>query len=148
MPAITLTIEAGGPIINAMVGVSQPRHQALVAAGQTPPNGIMGRFLIDTGASNTCVDPELIAPLALPQIGIVAISTPSTDGNHHFCEQFDACFFIPGAVTNGVGHYIPAIPLMATHLRSQGFDGLIGRDILATCTLTYIGSAGLISLSY
>lgn len=147
MPAITVTIEPGGPIVNVLVGMSAPRIQALQAAGQQPPNPVTGRFLIDTGASGTCVDPALIAPLGLPQIGRVAIATPSTNGQQHFCDQFDCALFIPGAL-NAPGHFIEALPIITAHLQSQGIDGLIGRDILNRCTLTYIGSANLISLSF
>lgn len=147
MPTITLSIEAGGPIITASVHVSQPRFKALTGAGQAPPPAVHGRFLIDTGASHTCVDPDLIAPLALPQIGTVAISTPSTNGVQHFCQQFDCALFIPNS-TGAILHWVPAMPIMATHLKSQGIDGLIGRDVLKNCTLTYIGSSGLMSLSF
>jgi hypothetical protein len=65
MPSVNLNIQSGGPLINALVGVSNPRFQALTAAGQTPPTGVMGTFLIDTGASCTCIDPDLIRGLAI-----------------------------------------------------------------------------------
>ena len=147
MPAITLPIETGGPVVSVMVGMSMPRLSAMQAAGLPTPQMITGRFLVDTGASSTCVDPALIAPLGLPQIGTVAISTPSTNGQQHFCQQFDCALYIPGPV-NTFGHFIEALPIITTHLQSQGIDGLIGRDVLSRCTLTYIGSAGLISLSF
>lgn len=147
MPAITLSIDAGGPIIDAMVHVSQPRFKAMQDAGLAIPPAVTGRFLIDTGASGTCVDPDLIAPLSLPIIGQIPISTPSTNGQQHFCDQFDCALFIPGA-SNGGSHFVPALPVIATHLRSQGIDGLIGRDVLKMCTITYIGTSNIISLSF
>lgn len=43
---------------------------------------------------------------------------------------------------------IGAIPILATHFRSQGIDGLIGRDILNRCMLVYNGITGGVSLAH
>lgn len=147
MPAINVDIEAGGPIVTAIVGVSLPRIQAIQAAGQPVPTPVRARFLVDTGASGTCVDPNVIASLNLPLINQVPIMTPSTNGAPHMCDMYDASFFIPGRDPQR-GFLIPAIQIITTHLSSQGIDGLIGRDILNRCTLIYIGSEGVLSINY
>lgn len=147
MPNINVNIAGGGPLLIAHIAVSLPRLNALSAAGMTPPPPATGTFLIDTGASCTCVDPALLAGLGLQPTGRVAISTPSTAGLPHFCDQFDVSIFIPSAVAT-VGYLIPAIPVVATHLRAQGIDGLIGRDVLKDCTLIYNGTAGLFTIAY
>lgn len=149
MPAIHSNIAAGGggPLLIAHVGVSTPRYQALQTAGLSPPLPITGTFLIDTGASGTCVDSTFIAQLGLQPTGIVSIQTPSTGGGLHRCNQYDISMFIPGA-SAGQGHLIPALPVIETHLRSQGIDGLIGRDIIDSCTFIYNGTAGYFTLAY
>ena len=43
---------------------------------------------------------------------------------------------------------IEAMPVLETHLRSQGIDGLIGRDVLQKCNLVYNGQLNLFTLSY
>ena len=147
MPAITLSFDQNGPIISVFIGISLPRIQAMRSVNVTPAPPALGKFLIDTGASSTCVDPELIDGLGLPMIGQVPIMTPSTNGEQHFCDQFDCSLLMPGR-EGAAGFHIPAMPIITTHLRSQGIDGLIGRDVLRLCTLTYIGSAGIYSLGF
>jgi len=147
MPSINVNIAAGGPLLIVHVGISAPRLQALMAAGQPAPPGTTGTFLVDTGASCTAIDPALLSTLGLQPTGRVSISTPSTVGTPHQCDQFDVSIFIPGSMAT-VGHFIPAIPIVATHLRSQGIDGLIGRDVLKDCTLIYHGTGGFFSIGY
>lgn len=48
-------------MVNAALGVSEARRQALTAAGQPVPPFVPIRALLDTGASVTCVDPTVIA---------------------------------------------------------------------------------------
>lgn len=147
MPCINVNIAAGGPLLIVHIAVSLPRLQALTNAGAAVPPAATGTFLIDTGASCSCADIALIGGLGLQPTGRVAISTPSTAGLPHHCDQFDVSIFIPSSVAT-IGHLIPAIPIVATHLRSQGIDGLIGRDVLADCTLIYNGTAGLFTIAY
>ena len=145
MPSINFGIGPNGPVVIALIGNSTPRVQAMRAAGIEPPSAVQGTFLIDTGASSTCVDPALIQGLGLAPSGRVAIQTPSTGGNHHYCNQYDACLYIPDGKT---GFLIHALPILETSLSAQGIDGLIGRDVIDRCTLVYNGSAKFATLAY
>jgi hypothetical protein len=147
MPSINVNIAAGGPLLIAQVNVSLPRRQALIAVGRDLPSAVSGTFLVDTGASCTCVDPALVASLGLQPTGQVNISTPSTAGRHHVCEQYDVSIFIPSS-TPTAGRLIPAIPILATHLQSQGIDGLLGRDVLNEGIFIYNASAGMFTIAY
>lgn len=147
MPCINVNIATGGPLLIVHIGISMPRIQALQAAGQPIPPPAKGTFLIDTGASCTCVDPALLAGLGIQPTGRVAIGTPSTAGVPHMCDQYDISIIIPGA-PNGGAHVIGAIPVVETHLQSQGIDGLIGRDVLKDCTLIYNGTGGHFAIAY
>ncbi len=147
MPLITVPVEQIGPVLTVAVGVSVPRAGALVAHGQSAPPPVMGRFLLDTGASKTCVDLDLIVPLGLPRINSVLISTPSTGGKPATRDQFDASVIIQGNSPD-VSYLVAAIPIIATHFRSQGIDGLIGRDVIDLCMLVYNGPARTVTLGH
>lgn len=148
MAHFTLQIEPGGPILQAIIFVSQPRIAALTAAGQTVPNPVPIRALVDTGASCTCVDPSVLASLGLTPTGIVRVNTPSTGTTPHSADQFDIALFIPGPPSNPplVFQTIPVIS--SDLLAAQGFHALIGRDILDRCVLIYNGSMKDFTLAF
>ncbi len=147
MPHFTLSLGPNGPVLNAIVAVSQERNAALVAAGQPAPKPQPIRALVDTGASATCVDPSVLAALSLTPTGIVSVSTPSTGGTPHQAEQFDAALIIPAP--QGPALMFRTIPVVASELlEAQGFHALIGRDILDQCIFFYNGSLKLFTLAY
>lgn len=148
MPTIVVPLSAQGPLISVLVGISVPREEAMRAAGQNIAAPIIGTFLIDTGASCTCCDIEFLKPLGLVPTGRMGIMTPSTAaGARHVCDQYDVSLFLTSGNHPG-GHLIQAIPVITTHLKTQGIEGLIGRDVLNGCTLIYHGESAFCSLSY
>ena len=148
MSSVTLPFGVLGPLLQVQVGLSKPHREALTAAGKPVPNFVMGTFLIDTGATGTCVDPGLVQPLGLTPTGAVNIHTPSTNGAHHSCFQYDVALYISGMHANDLGHFVDAMPVMETHLRAQGIDGLLGRDVLERCVLIANGPMGTFTLSF
>lgn len=146
MAHFTLQVTPAGPIIEAFVGVSIPRREALLAAGQTVPNPIHIRGLLDTGASGTCVDPSVLAALGLTPTGTVPVSTPTTGATPVVVDQYDIGLIIPAG--NGQPLLSQTLPVVASELlAAQGFHALIGRDILSQCVFVYNGS-GFFTLSY
>lgn len=65
MPHLALQVSAGGPLIDVVVAVSRARRVALEAAGQSVPNPVLIRALVDTGASCTNIDPVVFVQLGL-----------------------------------------------------------------------------------
>ena len=150
MPHFTLQILPQGALVNALVGVSEARQAALVEAGQSVPDIVSIRALIDTGASGTCIDPSVLHPLNLTPKGKTPVQTPSTGGMAVEADQYDVSIIIP-AFANQAPLILSNLPVICMPLiASMGpnVQALIGRDILAQCLLGYNGSAELFTLAY
>ena len=145
MPHLTLPVGVGGPVIDLLIGVSEPRALALRAAGKTVPANVNARLLVDTGASCTCIDPSVLAPLQLTPTGTTTIHTPSTQGTGHSVNQFDVSIIM---VQSLVWRSWKAWPVIESNLSGQGIHGLLGRDILAHCLMTYDGAAKTFCLGF
>src|SRR6266446_1508046 len=98
MSHFTLQMGLEGPVLNAYIGVSLARAEALTKANQAVPNPVGIRALVDTGASCTCVDPVVFLSLGLTPTGSIAMFTPSTGANPHQADQYDVSLAIPPAV--------------------------------------------------
>lgn len=110
------------------------------------PTPAMGTFLIDTGAMQTNIDPTLLVSLGLTPTGTTLIHTPSTGNTPHPCNTYDVGLIIPGQ--NAQAHIVGAISVIESNFSGQGIHGLIGRDVLAGCHLTYVGPDAAFVLSY
>jgi hypothetical protein len=144
VPTLTDSVGPSGPLIQVLIGVSQPRRQALVAAGQPIPNVETVLGLSDTGASGTCVDRSVIARLGISPRGSTLMHTPSTGPTPHQCSAFDVAFSIP--MDRGVWG-IPELLVLEADFQHQPIDCLIGMDILSRGFLFFNGVTGTISFA-
>lgn len=148
MPSITLGVSQAGPTVNILLGPSTLLADAMRAAGLVPPANVMALFLVDTVASHTVVDANVIRPLGLNPTGTVMCHTPSTAGTAVPMYQYDLMIYVPSQGERTLGWYIDSIPVTASSFDGQSISGLIGRDILDRGLLIYNGAAGQFTLSY
>ncbi len=139
MPILTLENSAGGPICDLMVGVSAPRDQALRSENLPIPQPVRARGLVDTGASSTCVDPQILAALKISPKGLIPMITPSTGSIPVDAPVYDVSLTI---VLPRMSYTFNAHSVIESSLNHQGFSILIGRDILSHGMLIYQGVAG------
>lgn len=141
-------LQLAGPVLPVQVEVPSALADQLQQAGHAPPNPMPGFALIDTGASVSAVDADVISRLGVQPVGVATVLTPSGQDRQ---ATFPARLVFPG--TN-----IPPIEfnhLLGSNLATQTVPGhqgplivLLGRDILRHFVLIYNGTDGAFSLSF
>jgi hypothetical protein len=148
LPLIHRPFINGLPIVTVYIGVSTPRRSALTAAGLAIPNFVPMQLLIDTGASCVVLDQTAIGPLNLDPTGVATMHTPSTAASTpHQTNQYDVSLIMT-ATGEGAPLTIEALPILEGAFQHQGIDGLLGRDVLARCTLIFNAPAGGYTLAF
>ncbi len=147
MPSVTERIVDRRPIITAAFHVSRPRWVALVHARQRVPDPILGRALIDTGATDSCVDPAVTAALGLEPRATSGVHTASTAGDPHRVVLVDmSIILIPSE--EGTPLVLPAMLASRSILRSQGIHALISQDVLGRSHLVHDGPRQRFTVSW
>jgi hypothetical protein len=146
MPHFVLNHGPLGPLIDIYLTASAQRIAVLNAAGTTPPQPVLAKALVDTGASHTSFDTSIVAQLNVSPTGIVSVITPSTGATP--CEMFsyDLGFHIPFPTGQfwSKGLWVAT----AADLLHQGFGVLLGRDLLSEGMLLYDGKHGTFTLGF
>lgn len=104
-------------------------------------------FLVDTGASVSGICATIAAKIGLVSHSVTPIATPSTGNAPVMCKTYDVALFIPGPHPRG-GHFVELVAMVESDYSSHSIDGLLGRDVLSSCILTYIGPQDRFMLSY
>ena len=112
----------------------------LVQQGNALPNPMTGWALIDTGASNTCVDEKAAQLMKLPVIDVGSMTSAS------HANTPSNIYPIQIEIT-GFKLRFQSPRTMGAELASQGLMLLLGRDLLQHCLLVYNGLTGQITLS-
>ncbi|MEG9861734.1 MAG: hypothetical protein V6Z81_04430 [Parvularculales bacterium] len=147
MSHFSVQITEKGPILWAYVGVSAHRHKALRDAGQPVPNHRVANILVDTGATSTCIDQSVINQLSIQPTGVGFINTPSSGDTPHMVNVYDISMTITGA--DGTSpHKISTLRVNESNLHASGIDGLLGRDVLSRCHMTYEGYGSQMYLTF
>lgn len=94
--------------------------------------------LIDTGASNTCIDQQAALKAELPVIDMAMMTSASHA--EHDVPVFAARLVIPE-------FNIDTDYALGANLDGQNLIALIGRDVLQSAVLVYNGTDGTVSLS-
>ena len=107
---------------------------------QNIPEPVSAIALIDTGATNSVLKPEIIKKLGLNPIDKVLIATPSCYGVE--CYQYHAAIMFPNNVI------VETSTLIEAPLEGQTINCLIGRDILRHSVFIYNGYVEMLTLSF
>lgn len=129
-----------GACVQIIIGIAQSFADQLLQQGQTLPQPISGIALIDTGASETCIDESLAQQMKLPVIDVVQIMSASHDATPTNVYPIQMQVI-------GTPIRVEVPRSLGANLASQGYVALIGRDFLQHCTLFYNGISGEMTLS-
>lgn len=119
-----------GPIIEVIIVPPVPVLKKIKDEGGTIPSKKV-IALIDTGASNSCINNRIASELGLIARDVIDVKTPSGSSKQPI---YDLGFALPSLVQN-----ILPVTALGADLELQPYDALIGRDILKLCTLIYNG---------
>ncbi len=135
-----LGLQRQGPLVQVAISPQQAWAKALVDQGKQVPPPKVGFALLDTGASNTCIDDQLALDLQLPVIDVGFIGSAS-----HAKTQ---CNIYPIQIQLvGFPILFQSPRTCGSTLKDKGVDLLLGRDLLARCAFFYNGFSGEITLS-
>jgi hypothetical protein len=148
LPSIVLPVRPEGLILGVVINHSKPKLEAMTKAGQALPTWETAEFLVDTGASLTMMCKSIAAKLALASHGLTPVHTASSAGTPAMCNSYDIAMYIPGMPGAAAGHFVEALPVTESDFTAHSFKGLLGRDVLQNCVLTYIGPSNEYVLSY
>ena len=132
-----VALQMRGPVVQVTVTIEQNAGKALLSQGKVVQSK-SGLALIDTGASNTCIDDQAAKDLGLPVIDVANMQSATHE--KHPCNVYPVQIVTPVVTLNSPR-------TLGAALASQGLLVIIGRDVLQKCNLFYNGPAGQFTLS-
>jgi len=137
-----------GPLVTVSWAIPENKIRALALGGKPVPAAVSGTMLIDTGASQTCIDIDIAEELGLDVVGR---RSGFGFGGHHTSPVYNAVLLIPaGDVVLAHSRTVMGIREMQAHFaktnpdfKRQGLPtrmvGLLGRDLMSIMEMTYDG---------
>lgn len=132
-----------GPLLDVVVSVPPVLAEALTAAHSPLPQPVVGRALLDTGASISGIDEGIAQALKLVPTGVVKLASATE-------TRRAAKYVVSIAVPSSQGFSFDAHSVVGMNLANQSppLSMIIGTDLLRDCQLTYNGVLGIVTLAY
>lgn len=142
MPSVTVNsqnLQIEGPLVEVHFLISSDLEKKYIEQKKEIPKPVVIRALIDTGASACVIQKGIPEQLKLEPVGVIKINTPSS--KDHECYQYFMRMLIPSHSLIYEG------PFIGAPLDGQDICCLIGRDVLQSGILIYIGYNNQFTLS-
>ena len=111
----------------------------LTAAGTPVPAPVTGWALIDTGATRSAIDKQVVGKLGLNPVGLVLLGTAGGPSEQPLYPL--------KLVLQQLNYTIEFESVTGCDLHGTDLIMLIGRDVLRACLLVYDGVSGQYSLA-
>lgn len=131
-----------GPIVPVEVSIPSALALYFVEKNSQIPTATVGYALIDTGASISGIDRNILSKLGVNPVGTepIPVYTPGGVANQYL---YPARLSFPGTKLPTINY----ASVFGVDLLQQGIIALIGRDILRHCVFIYNGLGGHISVN-
>src|SRR5256885_8960666 len=133
-------LQQGGPVVAIQVEIPTVLAQALTQAGKPVPQPVSGQALIDTGATLSAVDSQVVTSLGIAPTGLTNV------GHAAGADQQPA--FPARVVIPAFGLAVDIQSALGAQIQSQGIIALLGRDFLRQMLFVYNGTLGVLTLSF
>jgi hypothetical protein len=134
-----------GPVLPVEIAIPTALSRFLSAHNQQIPAPKAGFALIDTGATRSCADNQVISSLGVSPTGIVDLGTARGRSQHHL---YPAKFSFPAMKFEVEFGSVVGVDLSGQGAGRMQIIALIGRDVLSRCILIYHGTKGSFSLAF
>ena len=128
--SVVSDLEGVGPCLDVRLDVTLELEHALIVAGQEPPAAVPVLALVDTGASVSVIQTGIADDLGLRPIGVRMVNT-ATHGAIS-CNNYAVRWLFPNDIV------IESTAIEAP-LQDHAIKALIGRNVLSSVVLIYIG---------
>lgn len=140
-----LELQRNGPVLRVEIGIPSLLAQFLTKRKLRVPQPVKGFALFDTGASNSCVDTDVIDQLGVNPVGVARTITAAGPSQQ---SLFPARLYFPR-----LGFSVEFTSVMGANLKQfrimkGNLVALVGRDILSRCVLIYNGAHASYTLGF
>lgn len=135
-----IVLRDDGPRIQVKISIAEPIAQELKKQKKPVPAPVVGYALVDTGASNTCIDERAVKRLRLQPTDVVRM----TSASHRSAPKKVYPIRIEMV---GLPVTIEVFRAIGSSLDAQDLVLLIGRDVLENFTFFYNGPCGELTLA-
>lgn len=142
MPSFTTQVanlQQSGPIVEIKIAVGAIIEDVLQKDKKNIPTPVDTVAMIDTGATGTVIQENIVKSLNLNPVGVTLINTPSSTNVQ--CYEYLIRLLFPNNV-------VVETVAIATPLQNQHIQCLIGRDVLRHGVLIYTGYMNTFTLSF
>jgi hypothetical protein len=138
----------GRPVVPLFASPISARAVALEAAGESSPQPVEIRALVDTGAGRSFVQASILERLGLDPLGMESISyhSPTTGATPRTARLYALQLFFAGVSGGLLSADLEVAEI--DDLSGLGVDMLLGRDMLDRCLLIYSGHEGRFTIAF
>ncbi len=134
-----------GPIITVEVTIPSELATLLEEQNHPIPQPVTGFALIDTGASRSCVDDQVISSLGVNPIGVTATGTAVGSVQR---SLYPARFRFPRERLDIEFSSVVGVDLTGQQIAGRDIIVLFGRDVLSRCVFIYNGVGSFYTLAF